>query len=78
MPRDVHRRLRHAAWKGDAKLARSMLKRGASIEAADSDGYTPLLIAARWGRAKMVALLVEKHNASLASRNSSGDNAYAA
>ena len=51
---DAHRRLRHAAWKGDVRLARAMLGRGAKLEATDGDKYTPLLIAARWNRLEMV------------------------
>jgi hypothetical protein len=51
---DAHRRLRHAAWKGDVRLARAMLGRGAKLEATDGDKYTPLLIAARWNRQEMV------------------------
>ena len=51
---DAHRRLRHAAWKGDVRLARAMLGRGAKLEATDGDKYTPLLIAARWNRMDMV------------------------
>ena len=45
--KDLHRRLRHAAWKGDVEMARQMLRRGAKLEATDGDNYTPLLIASR-------------------------------
>lgn len=55
---DAHRRLRHAAWKGDVRLARAMLQRGAKLEATDGDEYTPLLIAARWNRIEMVKVRV--------------------
>ena len=51
---DTQKRLRHAAWKGDVRLARAMLDHGAKLEATDSDHYTPLLIAARWNRIEMV------------------------
>ena len=52
--KDLHRRLRHAAWKGDVEMARQMLRRGAKLEATDGDNYTPLLIASRWNRMDMV------------------------
>ena len=47
--------LRHAVFKGDVSEVKRVLKRGgADIEAADQDGYTPLLIAVRWDRLAMV------------------------
>ena len=71
--KDLHRRLRHAAWKGDVEMARQMLRRGAKLEATDGDNYTPLLIASRWNRTEMVkvcpprtCLLVSKTKLSLA------------
>ena len=76
MPKDVHRQLRHAAWKGDVRLAKKALKRGADVEGMDADFFTPTLIAARWGQVKMLQLLVERHNASLLSRTREGDTAY--
>ena len=36
--KDLHRRLRHAAWKGDVEMARQMLRRGAKLEATDQQG----------------------------------------
>ena len=75
-PKDVHRQLRHAAWKGDVRLAKKALKRGADVEGMDADFFTPTLIAARWGQVKMLQLLVERHNASLLSRTREGDTAY--
>jgi RNA recognition motif-containing protein len=77
MPRrDPHRKLRHACWKGDVKLAKSMLKRGADVEGTDADFFTPTLIAARWGQLELLQLLVEKHNASLLAKTREGDTAY--
>ena len=59
--KDLHRRLRHAAWKGDVEMARQMLRRGAKLEATDGDNYTPLLIASRWNRMEMVKVCPPSH-----------------
>lgn len=74
--KDIHRQLRHAAWKGDSKLAKNMLKRGAEVEGVDSELFTPLLIAARWGQLKLLKLLIEQHSASLLAKTREGDTAY--
>ncbi len=76
MPKDVHRRLRHAARKGDIALAKVMVTKGGSVEGRDGDKYTPLLIAARWDRLAFVKYLVEERHADLAARNGEGDSAY--
>jgi hypothetical protein len=74
--RNPHRRLRHAAWKGDLALAKQMVAKGASVEGRDGDKYTPLLIAARWNRMEFVKYLVEQLNADLTVRNGEGDSAH--
>lgn len=74
--RNPHRRLRHAAWKGDVALAKQMATKGGSIEGRDGDKYTPLLIAARWDRLEFVKYLVEVHRADMTVRNAEGDSAY--
>ena len=71
-----HRRLRHAAWKGDVPLAKQMVSKGGSVEGRDGDKYTPLLIAARWNRLEFVKYLVEVHRADMTVRNAEGDSAY--
>eukprot|EP01046_Picozoa_sp_COSAG06_P066239 COSAG06_NODE_16622_length_990_cov_1.123457_1_plen_225_part_01 len=74
--RDPDRQLRHAAWKGDLDLARRSVGRGGNVEAQDSDGFTPVLIAARWGRLEMVKYLAAELNADLTARNRFGDTAF--
>ena len=71
--RNPHRRLRHAAWKGDLSLARQMIAKGASVEGTDGDNYTALLIAARWNRMEFVVYLIEGLNADMTKRNGEGD-----
>jgi hypothetical protein len=71
-----HRRLRHAAWKGDVMLAQELIIRGADVHGVDVDGFTALLVAARWNRAEMCRYLVEKQGADVATVNKEGDNAY--
>ncbi len=74
--RNPHRRLRHAAWKGDIALAKVMVTKGGSVEGRDGDKYTPLLIASRWDRLAFVKYLVEECHADLTVRNGEGDSAY--
>ena len=74
--RDIHRRLRHACWKGDLSAAKRMLGRGADVEAKDGDRFTPLLIASRWGRRQMCEFLIDECNVNLAAKNQEGNSAY--
>lgn len=74
--RNVHRRLRHAAWKGDISLGKQMVSKGAMVEGRDGDKYTALLIAARWNRMEFVQYLVETLGADLTVRNGEGDSAH--
>jgi hypothetical protein len=74
--RDIHRRLRHSAWKGQVDIAKRMIKRGADVEGADGDGFTPLLIASRWGRLDMLKYLVEELKVDLTVTNEEGNSAH--
>jgi ankyrin repeat protein len=47
-----------AACGGHVELANLLLERGANIEEANDEGYTPLMEAAREGHEEMVALLL--------------------
>jgi len=47
------RQLRQAAWEGDLKTAKRLVKARADLEETDADGFTPFLIAVRWNRLEM-------------------------
>ena len=64
-----------AARKGQGKQVAALLEKGASIEAKDKNGRTPLMLAARSGHAEVVKLLLEK-GASTAARDRDGFTAY--
>eukprot|EP01051_Picozoa_sp_SAG22_P012407 SAG22_NODE_1288_length_4868_cov_5.920109_1_plen_374_part_00 len=69
------RQLRKMAWKGDVEAARQLVQRRAAVEQRDADGFTALLVAARWGRAEVVRMLVEEHGADPAVQNLDRHNA---
>ena len=60
-----------AVWEGDEEKVIAMLDGGTNIEERDSDGNTPLLMAASAGKEAMVRLLV-KRGAFLGARNNLG------
>jgi len=47
-----------AACGGHVELANLLIERGANLEEANDEGYTPLMEAAREGHEEMVALLL--------------------
>lgn len=48
-----------AIWNNDEAMVKELLKRGASVDARDSEGYTPLLVASYQTRdAKIIKLLI--------------------
>ena len=51
--------LLHAANEGYAEKVRTLLEAGASVDAADVDGWTPLMIAAAAGHTVTVHVLVD-------------------
>jgi ankyrin repeat domain-containing protein 17 len=53
-----------AACGGHVELANLLMERGANIEEANDEGYTPLMEAAREGHEEMVALLLAHGNLS--------------
>ena len=53
-------RLMYAAYAGDEARVEWLMKRGARLELADSEGYTALAWAAGWGRSGVVKLLLGK------------------
>lgn len=63
-------------WRGDIRRAEKMITRGANIEVADDDGFTCLLIAARWGRMKTIQFLVEDQLADLSAVDYEGNSAH--
>jgi ankyrin repeat protein len=52
--------LRSAIDKGDTTVVRSLLAKGANVDATDERGSTPLLLASSLGRADIVHLLLAK------------------
>ena len=72
---DPDRALRYAAWQGDgAKLRESLLK-GAKVDAADSDGFSALVVAARWNRVSILQSLIVVHGADIDHRTRLGQTA---
>jgi len=51
--------LRRGAIAGDIDKVTSCLRRGANIESKNGDGYTALMLAAKWGYPEIVTLLLE-------------------
>ena len=49
---------------------------GAKVNTVDEDGFTPLLIAARWGKLEMVKFLVEDCGSCLTATTNHGDTAF--
>ena len=60
-----------AARDGDASLVRTLLNRGAEVNAADNTGMTPLMHAVRNGHTAVVELLLDRDAYSWA-RNKTG------
>src|SRR5688572_14927452 len=52
--------LHHAAFEGHERMAGMLLGAGAQIDAADSDGVTPLMLAANMGKKDCARLLLER------------------
>lgn len=68
--------LRHAAYKCNVSMAKEMLgKHGADVDGTDVDGYSPLLVAARWGKTAMSMELIML-GADVHVRTNIGDSAY--
>ena len=63
-----------AAQKGHEAVARLLLEKGASVDAADKDGNTALIWASMEGREAVVKLLIEK-GASVDKANKKGKTA---
>jgi ankyrin repeat protein len=64
--------LRDAASAGNEGLAQKLLEFGADVDARDSDGNTPLILASRNGRADMCRLLLSR-GADPCAQNRRGD-----
>ena len=65
---------RAAGETDDASVVRELLKQGASIEARDEDGDTPLILAARRGRLSVTRVLLSE-GARVDATNLDGDTA---
>ena len=58
--RPVDDALLKAAFKGDLSEVNALIKKEADINAANTGGFTPLLVAAEKGHREIMALLVDK------------------
>ena len=74
--KDVHRRLRHAAWKGDLPSVQKFVQRGGDVNRMDGDNFSPLLIACRWGRLPVVKFLVQETDADIAALGAGNQTCY--
>ena len=63
-----------ASWSGLGKVAARLLDKGASLQFADAQGNTALIIAAQRGNAEIVKALLAK-GADMAVRNRAGQSA---
>lgn len=52
--------LYNAAYRGNTKAVRLFLERGANVDRAGSNGWTPLVIAARYSHAEICTLLIAR------------------
>jgi uncharacterized protein len=66
--------LASAALSGDARAVRSLLDKGADVNAKTNDGGTPLMFAAVMGHVDVMRLLIER-GADINARNNTGDTA---
>ncbi len=73
-PRDPAARLRIAAAQGSLAEAKTLIAHGASVDAADADGDTALIVAVRADKPEVAALL-RRHGASLDHKNQTGESA---
>ncbi len=67
-------RLRYAVLKNDIKTVQDLIKKGVDINAQDRQGFTPLIIAARHGRA-MCARVLLGHGAEIDKKDYKGNSA---
>ena len=71
------RQLRHAAWVGNLKEVKQLVKKkDVDVNSVDADGFTPLLIAVRWNRLEVAKFLLEKRRADTTKRTNEGDSVY--
>lgn len=68
--------LHHAAYSGSNRVARLLLRHGASLETKAVDGNTPLLVALKYGRWELTQLLLN-NGASAAVVNALGESSLA-
>jgi hypothetical protein len=73
--RDPNRALRYAAWQGDGARLRESLLKGAKVDAEDSDGFSALVVAARWNRVSILQSLITVHGADIDHRTRLGQTA---
>ena len=66
--------LHYAVWGGDRRTVAALIKAGAEINAADRLGITPLMLAAREGKAQVVEALLGA-GADAMRRNRMGEDA---
>lgn len=52
--------LHHAAYSGDLKLAKTLVSKGANVNARNKDGATPLHLALKRGHRDVAKLLINK------------------
>ncbi|KAL3624321.1 hypothetical protein CASFOL_033137 [Castilleja foliolosa] len=64
-----------AARCGDLDAVKLLASKGYDINASDGDGYTPLMLAAREGNAKMCQLLIISCGAHVGVKNAKGESA---
>ena len=75
--KNPERQLRYAAWEGNLKELQEIASfQGVDVNTVDGDGFSPLLIAARWNRLEVAKVLLETLQVDITLCTSEGDSAY--
>eukprot|EP01043_Picozoa_sp_COSAG02_P036184 COSAG02_NODE_2636_length_8361_cov_6.129993_3_plen_210_part_00 len=75
--KNPERQLRYAAWEGNLNEVKKIAScKGVDVDTVDGDGFSPLLIAARWNRLDVAKVLLETFQVDITLRTREGDSAY--